>query len=165
MGDAEAWLLRACWSLLLSEQPRLSEKIDNLNCLIIIFSFFVYPRSTYLIVSLVNFLVPPSYLVPLYHVAHLPCLPPCTSMRGVSPPVPVLTATRGFHHLIHKTQQGVHKGTNMNKIYSRLGWSLTAIYFAPSLLPSPVKIFEATTTLSLSFVAVPKTNPNTSPKN
>ena len=33
----------------------------------------------------------------------------------------------GFHHLIHKTQQGVHKGTNMNERYSRLGWSLTAI--------------------------------------
>ena len=71
----------------------------------------------------------------------------------------------GFHHLIYKTQQGVHKGTNMNERYSRLGWSLTAIYFAPLLLPSPVKIFEAPSTLPLSFVAAPKTNPNTSPKN
>ena len=67
----------------------------------------------------------------------------------------------GFHHLIHKTKHGVHKGPNMNKIYSRLGWSLTAILFAPLLLPSPVKIFEAQTTLPLSFVAAPKTNPGT----
>ena len=49
----------------------------------------------------------------------------------------------------------------MNKRYSRLGWSLTAIYFAPLLLPSPVKIFEAPVTLPLSFVASPKTNPGT----
>ena len=45
----------------------------------------------------------------------------------------------GFHHLIHKTKKGVHKGTNMNKIYSNLGLGLTEIYFAPLLLPSPVK--------------------------
>ena len=67
----------------------------------------------------------------------------------------------GFHHLMHKTKQWVHKGTIMNKIYSRLGWSLTAIYFAPLLLFSPVKIFEAPATLLLSFVAAPKTNPGT----
>ena len=39
------------------------------------------------------------------------------------------------------------------------------IYFAPLLLPSPVKIFEAPATLPLSFVAAPKINTNTSPKN
>ena len=49
----------------------------------------------------------------------------------------------------------------MNKIYSKLGWSLTAIYFPPLLLPSPVKIFEAPVTLLLSFVLTPKTNPGT----
>ena len=49
----------------------------------------------------------------------------------------------------------------MNKRYSRLGWSLTEIYFAPLLLPSPVKIFEAPSILPLSFVAAPKTNPGT----
>ena len=62
----------------------------------------------------------------------------------------------GFHHLIHKTKQGVHKGKNINGIHSRLGWSLTAIYFATFLLPSPVKIFEAPATLRLSFLAAPK---------
>ena len=41
----------------------------------------------------------------------------------------------------------------MNKIYSRLGWSLIAIYFALLLLPSLVKIFETPVTLPLSFVA------------
>ena len=50
---------------------------------------------------------------------------------------------------------------NMNKICSRLRWSLTATYFAPLLLPSPVKILEAPSTLPLSFVAAPKTNPGT----
>ena len=54
-------------------------------------------------------------------------------MRGVSPHVPVLMATRSFHHLIHKIDQGVHKGTNMNEIYSRL----------------------------ISFVPAPKTKPGT----
>ena len=58
-------------------------------------------------------------------------------------------------------KQGVHKGTNMNGIYSRLGWSLTEIYFASFLLPSPVKIFEALATLPLSFVVAPKINPGT----
>ena len=41
----------------------------------------------------------------------------------------------GFHHHIHKTDQGVHKGTNMNGIYSRLRWSLTEIYFCPFAPP------------------------------
>ena len=41
----------------------------------------------------------------------------------------------GFHHLIHKTYQGVHKGTNINERYSRLGWSLMAIYFCPFAPP------------------------------
>ena len=68
------------------------------------------------------------------------------------------TYISGFHHLIHKTKQGVHKGTNMDEIYSRLGWILTSIYFPPLLLPSTVKIFEAPATLPLSFVAAPKTN-------
>ena len=57
------------------------------------------------------------------------------------------------------------KGTNMNEIYSKLGWSLRAVYFAPLLLPSPVKIFEAPATLPLSFVAAPKINPHAPPKN
>ena len=48
---------------------------------------------------------------------------------------------------------------NINEIYSRIGWSLMAIYFAPLLLPSPVKIFEAPATLLLSFVAALKQNP------
>ena len=48
----------------------------------------------------------------------------------------------------------------MNEIYSRLGWSLTEIYFA-SFLPIPVKIFEAPATLPLSLVAAPKTNHGT----
>ena len=41
----------------------------------------------------------------------------------------------GFHHLIHKTEQGLHKGTTMNGIYSRLGWSLMEIYFCPFAPP------------------------------
>ena len=49
----------------------------------------------------------------------------------------------------------------MNEIYSRLGWSLTAIYFALLFLPIPVKIFEAPATLPLIFVAAPKTNTGT----
>ena len=89
------WLLHACWPLLLSAQPRLSEKSEHFNCLIIILSFFLFSRSTYSLVSLVDFLVPPSYLVPVYLVAPLPWLPSCTSMQGVSLNVPVLTATRG----------------------------------------------------------------------
>ena len=35
------------------------EKSDHFNCLIIFFAFAIFPRSTYLLVSLVNFLVPP----------------------------------------------------------------------------------------------------------
>ena len=111
------------------------EKSEHFNCLIIIFFFFVYPRSTYLLVSLVDFLVLPSYLVSVYLVSPLLCLPPCTSIWGEYPTVTVLTATHGFHHLIHKTDQGVHKGTNMNERYSRLGWSLKAIYFCPFAPP------------------------------
>ena len=72
LGDAEAWFLRAFWLLLLSAQPRLSKKSEHFNCLIIIFSFVVSPRSTYFLVSLFNFLVPPSYFVPVYLVAPLP---------------------------------------------------------------------------------------------
>ena len=41
----------------------------------------------------------------------------------------------GFHHLIHKTDLGVLKGTNTNERYSRLGWSLTSIYFCPFAPP------------------------------
>ena len=47
----------------------------------------------------------------------------------------------------------------MNERYSRLGWSLTEIYFASLLLHSIVKIFEAPATLPLSFVAAPKQIP------
>ena len=49
----------------------------------------------------------------------------------------------------------------MNEIFSRLGLILTAIYFAPLLLPNAVKIFEAPSALLLSFVAAPKKNPGT----
>ena len=69
LGDAEAWLLCARWSLLLSAQPQISGKSEHFNYLIIIFSFFVSPCSTYFLVSLVDFLVPPSYLVPVCLVA------------------------------------------------------------------------------------------------
>ena len=103
------------------------------------FLFFVSSCGTYLLVSLVDFLVLPSYLVPVYLVDPLPCLPPCTSMWVVSPPVLVLTATRGFHHIIHKTYQGLHKGKNMNERYSRLGWSLTEIYLCPFSPPQSRK--------------------------
>ena len=78
-----------------------SQKNYHFNCLIIIFSFFVYSRSTFLLVSLVNVLVPPWYLGPVCLVDPLLCFPPCTSMWGASPPVPVLTATRAYRRCRH----------------------------------------------------------------
>ena len=60
-----------------------------------------------------------------------------------------------------KHNRGGNKGMNTNEKCSRRGCSLTDIHFASLLLTSPVKIFEAPSTLPLSFVAAPKSNTGT----
>ena len=57
-GNAEAWLLRDRWSLLLLAQPRLSKKV-SISSTLFFSSFFVSPR-TYFLVSRVDFLIPQS---------------------------------------------------------------------------------------------------------
>ena len=57
----------------------------------------------------------------------------------------------GFHHLIHKKYQGVHKGTNMNERYSRLGWILTAIYSCPFAPPQSCENIRSAVHFTVKF--------------
>ena len=49
----------------------------------------------------------------------------------------------------------------MNGIYSRLGWSLTAIYFCPFSPPQSRENIRNAVHFTVRFVAAPKTNPGT----
>ena len=46
-----------------------------------------------------------------------------------------LLLASGLHHLIHNTDQGVHKGNDYEQDLDILGWSLTSIYFCPFAPP------------------------------
>ena len=74
--NAESCLLRARWSLLLLERPQLPQKVSISTAL------FPPSFSTPLEKVLPSFIGStsrsPSYLVPVYFVAHHTCLPTCT---------------------------------------------------------------------------------------
>ena len=76
-GEAEACLLRARWSLLISARPRLSVKIELFNCLIFFPSIFP-PFENVLPSFIGSTSQSPRYLVPVYLVAPNTCLPTCT---------------------------------------------------------------------------------------
>ena len=75
-GDAEACLLRARLSLLLSARPRLSEKVSISAALF--FPSFSPPLENVIPSFIGSTSRSPSYLVPVYFVASLTCFPTCT---------------------------------------------------------------------------------------